>query len=87
VPGWSIVRSWRAQPQEGSGRGAAFAFALEADRPGQPVRVQVTVDYAASSTLASATNARELVSRHLGDDVAPRRLIVDRDGGVSPRSK
>jgi hypothetical protein len=76
---WTIVRDWPAKPVPGSDRDAAFAFELAAPRR---VSEQVTVEYAAPSSLASLAHARSVVSAHLDDKRPPRRLIVDRDGAV-----
>jgi len=77
VPIWKIERSWSASPLPGSDRDAAFAFELSA---GDEDRRQVTVEYAAPSTIASLGHAMQAVHRYLDDDEPPRRLIVGRNG-------
>lgn len=70
-------------PTPGSDRSIAFALHFREDDRPEP---QIVVEYEVGAEgYASASHARGLAARYLNDAVPPRRLVVDRDGIVSPR--
>jgi hypothetical protein len=79
VSRWTIGRVRAVPPQAGSDRDAAFAIHFAEDDQPEP---QMTVEYAAPSSVASAAHAREAVGPYLDDDEPPRRLVVSREGAV-----
>ena len=79
VSRWTIVRVRPVSPQAGSDRDTAFAIHFAEDDQPEP---QMTVEYAAPSSLASTLHAREAAGPYLDDDEPPRRLIVSREGEI-----
>jgi hypothetical protein len=85
VARWSIGRVREVPPAPGSDCTIAFALHFREDDQPEP---QIVVEYAEGAEgYASMDHARGLASRYLDHAVPPRRLLVDRDGIVEPRSE
>ena len=80
VARWTIEadRVRRVDPSPGRDTTAAFTFWLQADGAER----QITVEYARGAD-ASVADASANVRQFVNEDIPPRRLIVDRQGGVS----
>jgi hypothetical protein len=76
---WRVVKEWNAEPSSGIDRDAAYALKLSSNGE----EAQTTVEWAAPSRGASASAAREAVRPYLESEKPPRRLLLNREGGIS----
>jgi hypothetical protein len=79
---WIVDDTHAVEPTPGGDVDASYLLKLSrGDR-----RARSLVEFAAPSTLTSIGYAREALARYLGDENPPERVIVGRDGQVSPAS-
>jgi hypothetical protein len=76
---WHVENAWMHDPRPGSDRDYAKSFVLSDGRRS----IELTVEYAAPSSLAGSKHAEGIVRTFLDDDSPPRLVLVDRQGQVT----
>jgi hypothetical protein len=78
MPRWTIAKEWSAGPSPDRDTKYAIAYALTMN----DAETQTTIEWARGANGSSA-EGRTILRPYLKNEKPPRRLIVDREGGVS----